>query len=155
MCVPMCVCVRETEREEACSTYYVYTAKYIHTVQYVHVCICVYFGPPVGLKRLWVRPGPGLIMVPHMRWFCGRLRGDGVVVTPVNSVTVKLEPAPWHGAVGMSAWAKMTPSFLPFRPEGEISHIWFIYSFVQKWGNIKKEIQICFKEWENSSFPAG
>lgn len=66
-CLSECVCLRETERAETHSTFDVYTAPYIHNTYNavcVYVCICVYFGPPIVLKCLWVRPGPGLIMVP-------------------------------------------------------------------------------------------
>ncbi len=119
----------------------------------VHVCSSLWttHRPKVSLGEAWTWINYGSCM----RWFCGRLGGGDGVVTPVNSVTANLKPAPWHGAVGMLARVKMTPSFSPFRPEGEISHIWFIYSFVLKYRNIKKEIQIFFKEWENPSFPAG
>lgn len=117
----------------------------------MHVCICVYFGPPIGLECLRVRPGPRLIMVLVWGGFVAGWVGGGWGCYTCELRYCKPQASSLTWSSRYVSLGENDSQLSPFRAKGEISHIWFIYTFVQKWRNIKKEIQICLR---NEKIPA-
>lgn len=147
------MCVRERKRTSTRYHFHRYTVRYIHTVE--RVCICVYSGPPIDLGCFWVRPGPRLIMVLVWGGFVAGWVGGGWGCYTCELCYCKPHASSLTWSSRYVSLGENDFQLPPLQAKGEISHIWFIYTLVQKWRNIKKEIQICFKEWENPSFPAG